>query len=325
MRRMNEIKELQKYFSSFDEGYGTEYERYALNRFISQMIDRYSISKVLEMPANGVMGIPGIKSMIFAKIGCEVTVAHPSREFLENAKKIWDAFGLDANFVKTPWINSVFEDNSFDLVWNFCVFEHFDDPKRVIQEMLRITRRYIFIEIQNVFNPGFPIHRFYHFIRKEPWDHGSPSKMKLSRIRNIITELNATTVETGATDMPPWPDINMRLQEVVSKKASDLILNEEPVGKLRPAVKIKPLNEIINGIHLWGSAPSRAPPAPPQAPEGLTRKPYKGFVEKLSMKKEIVHHLFDRWYRLVESKAPPALKKIFAHHPYIIAEKRRWR
>jgi transposase len=27
---------------------------------------------------------------------------------------------------------------------------------------------------------------------------------------------------------------------------------------------------------LWGSAPSRAPPVPPQAPEGLTRKPCKG-------------------------------------------------
>ena len=295
MRKKEEIKKLQKYFSTFDEGYGTEYERYALDRFVSQMIDKYDITKVLEMPANGVMGIPGIKSLIFAELGCEVTVAHPSKDFLDGAKKIWDAFGLDANFAKSNWINSKFNDNSFDLVWNFCVFEHFDDPKRVIREMLRITKKYIFIEIQNVFNPGYPIHRLHHFVRREPWDHGSPSKMKLSRITNIIKELNATTVETGATDMPPWPDINIRLKEMVSKKTSDLILNEEPASKLRPAVTIKPMNRIINDIQ----------------------------PVEFSMKREIVLHLFDVWYRVVESKAPASVKKIFAHHPYVIAEKRR--
>jgi SAM-dependent methyltransferase len=319
------MEELNKYLFIFDEGYGTEYERYALDRFVSRMVDKYSISKVLEMPANGIMGIPGIKSLIFAELGCEVTVAHPSKEFLENAKKIWDAFGLDANFVKSNWINTGFNDDSFDLVWNFCVFEHFDDPKRVIQEMLRVTKRYIFIEIQNVFNPGFPIHRIYHFVRREPWDHGSLGKMKLSRITTIINELNATTVETGATDMPPWPDINIRLKEMVSKKAPDIILNEdtESASKLRPAVTIKPIVRIINDIHLWDSAPSRAPPVPSQAPEGLTRKPCKGLVEILFLKNEIVLLLFDIWYRLVESKAPASVKKFFAHHPYVIAEKRR--
>ena len=296
MIKMKEIRELQKYFSTFDEGYGTEYERYALDRFAVQMIDKYSISTVLELPANGVMGIPGIKSLIFAKLGCEVTVAHPSKDFLENAKRIWDGFGLDAKFVKTYWTNSTFRGDSFDLVWNFCAFEHFDDPKRVIREMLRVTNRYIFIEIQNVFNPGFPIHHFYHFLRREPWDHGNPSKMKLSSITNIINKLDAIVVETGATDMPPWPDINIRLKEMVSKKAPDVNLNEDPASELRPAVEIKPMNEIINDIL---------------------------HVENLSLKRGVVLYLFDIWYHVVESKAPASVKKIFAHHPYVIAEKRR--
>ncbi len=262
-----------------------------LDRFISRMVDKYSITKVLEMPANGVMGIPGIKSLIFAELGCEVTVVHPSKEFLDNARRIWEAFGLDANFVKSNWINTGFNADSFDLVWNFCVFEHFDEPKSVIQEMLRVTKRYIFIEIQNVFNPGFPIHRFYHFVRGEPWDHGSPGKMKLSRITSIIDKLDATVVETGATDMPPWPDINIRLKEMAAW--SSLL---EEASELRPAVEIKPMNEIIKDIH---------------------------HVEGLSLKREIVLYLFDIWYRVVESKAPASLKKIFAHHPYIIAEKIR--
>lgn len=297
MRNRKGIENLSEYLFILEEGYGTAYERYALNRFISPMVANYSISKVLEMPADGIMGIPGIKSMAFAKIGCEVTVAHPSREFLEHAKKIWDTLGLDAHFVKSNWTNSEFNDDSFDLVWNFCVFEHFKDPKEVLQEMFRITNRYIFVEIQNIFNPGFPIHRWYHFIRRETWDHGSPSKMKLSSITNIINELNATTVETGATDMPPWPDINMRLKEMVSKENSNFKnVDNAPASELRPAVTIKSLNRIINDMH---------------------------HIEKLSLKEELVLLLFDIWYRVVESKTPNSLKKIFAHHPYVLAEKRR--
>ena len=72
------------------------------------------------------------------------------------------------------------------------------------------------------------------------------------------------------------------------------LLNE--ASKLRPVVKIKPLDKIINDIR---------------------------HAEKLSLKRETVLYLFDIWYRLVESKAPASVKKIFAHHPYVIAEKRR--
>ncbi|RZN40560.1 MAG: class I SAM-dependent methyltransferase [Methanophagales archaeon ANME-1-THS] len=302
MRNRKVIEELGKYLFIFDEGYGTAYERYALNRFISQLVKKYDILKVLELPANGVMGIPGIKSLIFAELGCEVTVAHPSRVFLETAKGIWDVLGLDAHFIKSNWINSEFGDNTFDLVWNFCVFEHFYDPKRVIQEMVRVTRRYLFIEIQNILNPGFPLHRFYHWVRREPWDHGSPSKMKLSSITTIINELNATTVETGATDMPPWPDINIKVTEMASKKASVPIWNDETeiTCDLRPAVKIKPLPSIINDIRKF---------------------------EKCSGKEEIILQLFLLWYHLVESKAPHSIKKFLAHHPYVLAEKRssKWR
>ena len=293
MRKESDVEELKKYLFIFDEGYGTAYERHSLNRLVSKMVDKYDISEVLEMPTNGIMGIPGINSLIFAKIGCEVTVAHPSKEFLENAKKIWNALGLDANFVKSDWINPEFNDDSFDLVWNFCAFEHVDNPKKIVQEMLRITKKYIFVYIQNASNPGFFLHQFLHLLRKEPWDHGDPSRMKLSYIADIINELNGRGIEIGGM-WPPWP----ALKEKIFREPpySGRAVNKEYTDKLRPKYKQKDLNEIIKDIYSF---------------------------EGPSKKEELIYRLFDIWYSVGDSRTPVLLQKVCAHLRYVIAEKRR--
>ena len=295
MKQPDAIKSLQQYYPLLNEGYGTEYERFALNKFASKMVKKYNISTVLELPANGVMGMPGIKSLVFARLGCEVTVSHPSQEFLDTARSVWDAFGLEANFVRTPWIDSKFRDGSFDLVWNFCVYEHFDNPAEVVQEMLRVTQKYIFLEIQNPLNIGFPVHRLYHFLSGAPWDHGDLDQMKLSNIMEIIIKNNARIAETGATDMPPWPDINIRLKEMASKKNNPVRgIDKNPADKLRPTASLKNVSEVINEINSF---------------------------QKSSTKNEVVFNLFKVWHRLVESTAPAPLKKFYAHHPYVIAGK----
>ncbi|MCZ7355372.1 MAG: methyltransferase domain-containing protein [Candidatus Methanoperedens sp.] len=288
------IRSLQQYYPLFNEGYGTEYERFALNKFAAKMVKKYNISTVLEMPANGVMGIPGVKSLVFAKVGCDVTISHPSQEFLDTARKVWGALGLDANFVKTCWTGSKFKDNSFDLVWNFCVYEHFDNPGDVVEEMLRVSQKYIFLEIQNPLNIGFPVHRLYHFLTGAPWDHGTLNQMKLSNIRGIINKNNALMVETGATDMPPWPDINIRLKEMASRQNNDKRIYKDLANRLRPAAGLKDVSDVINEINSF---------------------------QKSSKKNEIVFRLFKVWHLMIESTTPATLKKFYAHHPYVIAEK----
>jgi len=289
------IQDLQKYYPLFSEGYGTEYERFALNKFVVRTVEKYHISSVLEMPANGVMGIPGLKSMIFAKAGCDVTVSHPSREFLDDAKKMWDCFGFDAEFVQSPWTHSVFPDNSFDLVWNFCVYEHFDNPREVIREMLRVTRKNILLEIQNVHNIGLPIHHMYHVMRNEPWDHGDMHSMDLSNLNGVIAEFQAVLVETGATDMPPWPDINIGLKEMLSRKHKEEISRPTYEGcELRPLVRLKNRDTVISEIRNF---------------------------KKPRCKDEIVYAMFRFWHYCLESTTPFVLKRYIAHHPYIIAGK----
>lgn len=300
MRKGKAMQKLNEYLFVFDEGYGTAYERYALNRFIAQLVHKYGILKILEMPANGVMGIPGINSLGFAELGCEVTVAHPSKAFLENANRIWDALGLDAHFVKSHWINSEFDDNSFDLVWNFCVYGHFKDPKRVIQEMVRVTRRYICIQFQNIANPGFFIHRLHHRLQKEPWNHGEPGKMNISAVMNIASEAGSKIVEIGGIDMPPWPDIPLNLKETIHWKRNS--------SGLKRAVNTGYNTELgLQGVLTeWNE----------------TIRNTRGF-EKVSGKKERILRLFTIWYDSIEKKAPLWVKTVYAHHFSILAEKIR--
>jgi len=294
MRKTDAIKSIQQYYPLLHEGYGTEYERFAMNKFVAKMVKKYDISTVLEMPANGVMGISGIKSLMFARVGCDVTVSHPSQEFLDNAKKMWDCFGLEANFVKTHWVNSIFDDNSFDLVWNFCVYEHFDNPEAVIREMLRVTNKYVFLEIQNVHNIGLPVHRLYHLFHNQPWDHGNMRQMKISTLSNIFNGLNAVGTEIGATDMPPWPDINIGLKEMLARKKNEIKIEAVPYGELRPQVRTKDLNDIVRDINSF------------KIPK---------------VKDEVVYKLFNIWYYLIETTTPFIFKRFFAHHPYMIARK----
>jgi hypothetical protein len=45
-------------------------------------------------------------------------------------------------------------------------------------------------------------------------------------------------------------------------------------------------------------------------------------AEGMSAKNKFTLSLFELWYLLMEKKVPLTLKKFFAHHPYIIAEKK---
>ena len=279
-----------KSYLSLGEGYGTAYERYAFDRFAGRIVREYGISEVLELPADGIMGIPGLKSLIFAELGCDVTVAHHSRRLLRDARRLWDTFGLKASFVMTHYLRPAFKDDAFDLVWNFCVLEHVGDARSMIREMFRVTRRYVLIEIQNVFNVGLPLHRWYHLVRGEPWDHGDMRRMKLSYVERLVKGVGGRVVETGATDMPPWPDINMRLGEEHRSKGED--------DGLRPGIRTRPVAEVVEEL---GKS------------EGGSASALWSLAERL----------FGIWYELVESKVPTPLKVIFAHHPYLIAEKCR--
>src|SRR3954468_5747717 len=52
-----------------DEGIGTVYERVLIDEYLKRLQVTHSIQTVLESPADGVTGVPGVMSLEFARNG----------------------------------------------------------------------------------------------------------------------------------------------------------------------------------------------------------------------------------------------------------------
>jgi SAM-dependent methyltransferase len=74
---------------SYDEGLGTVYERFVLNNFFDSLIDVFQIHNVLEVPIYGMTGLTGINSVQFAQRGCSVILVDPEKENVDEALDLW--------------------------------------------------------------------------------------------------------------------------------------------------------------------------------------------------------------------------------------------
>lgn len=191
----------------YNEGFGTTYERVMLNKLLIQFQRKYGFKKVLEGPDDGMSGLKGINSLYLSQ-RCKKTVfmyldkknIEITKNFLKD-KKNRLTFKYCSKETKFP-----IEDKSFDLVWNFCVFEHYYNSEELLKEMKRITKKYILIITQNIYNIGTPAHVIHHILKNKRWDHGNPKFMKLKSIKKILLKSKIKILCSGYVDVPPWPD-----------------------------------------------------------------------------------------------------------------------
>ncbi|MEW6684975.1 MAG: methyltransferase domain-containing protein [Candidatus Edwardsbacteria bacterium] len=191
-----------------DEGLGTVYERRVMQNFLSRLQEEYGIRIVLESPADGISGMPGLNSLEFGKRKGEVILSSPSLKLLTKVRVIWEK---EETMDKVQLIQSEvnlfpFSSNSFDLVWNFCILERFFRPEVFVSEMKRVSRQYILLVIQNRYNVGTILHRVYHRFMGQVWDHGYSQQMRLKTLRQIAQNCNLKILEIGAIDTPPSMD-----------------------------------------------------------------------------------------------------------------------
>jgi SAM-dependent methyltransferase len=191
-----------------DEGIGTVYERRLIDRYLRRLHTQYGLERILETPADGVTGVPGINSLEFARYGAHVTLANPVQAMLDKAAEVWVRQGLRdrADFKHAECDALPFDDGAFDLVWNFCMFERFDPPDTVVREMARVSRGYVMVMNQNYRNWGTPVHKLYHRLADLEWDHGYLPLMSLEAVSDCFRREGLEVVETGTIDSPPWMD-----------------------------------------------------------------------------------------------------------------------
>lgn len=187
------------------EAWGVTYERYALGRELIKLKNQYSIQTVAEMPANGAKAMPSIYSIGFGLAGANVTLIND----FETYRWCWKQLGLDdkVEFLAIDNIyNTNIPNNSFDLVWNFAYLPMEENHYKLLEEMKRISKKYVAFFSVNYGNIGFHIHRIIHKIKKVPWTHGDVHYNRRGNIVRLMKRHGLKIVKKGFVDCPIWPD-----------------------------------------------------------------------------------------------------------------------
>ena len=187
------------------EAWGVTYERYALGKELINLKNKLSIQTVAEMPAHGAKAMPSIYSIGFGFSGAKVTLINGFKEY----NWCWKQIGLEDK-VKFVKVDNIYKNNipnsSFDLVWNFAYLPMAKNQNDLLEEMKRISAKYVAFFSVNHGNIGFHIHRFLHKVKKVPWTHGN---VHFNRRRNIALFMKShglKIVKKGFVDCPVWPD-----------------------------------------------------------------------------------------------------------------------
>jgi SAM-dependent methyltransferase len=266
-----------------DEGIGTVYERRLIDAYLLSLMERFNVRSVLETPADGVTGVPGINSLEFARHGAQVMLANPVPAMLEKASEVWERQGLRqfADFRQAEVDALPFGNNEFDLVWNFCMFERFDPPDTVVAEMARVSASYVLIMNQNYRNWGTAVHKLYHNLADLEWDHGYLPLMSQEAVVECMQRVGLKVVEAGCIDTPPWMDTwDMPLRGALKGWLSKLGLRWE-----------------------WRSRPATVEDAP------TTRNGTNGHSRALRLFEWVEHNLPD-WFARSQT-----------HHYYVLGKK----
>ncbi|WXG44783.1 MAG: DUF362 domain-containing protein [Promethearchaeati archaeon SRVP18_Atabeyarchaeia-1] len=209
------MEEYEK-FQTKDVGTGTMYERKSMRRFLNALYLRYHPESVLEAYCNGISGIPCIASTVLADRGCKVTLVNPNPKILKLAEDYWRKRGTERVEFRVGSVEKLpFESNTFDLVWNFAVVPKLENPMRALKELTRVSRNLVLVFSNNSLNFGFPFHQLYHGRTKSAWNHGHKGWMLTSNVKKIMRKAGLEVVKTGYVDVPPWPDLDIPIGQVV--------------------------------------------------------------------------------------------------------------
>jgi SAM-dependent methyltransferase len=206
----------KKYLTDWNEGLGVVYERFVLNDYLDKIIDQHSVKTVLEAPIYGMAGVSGINSVRFAQRGCAVTLVDSNQERLEGVTNIWKRLNLPAtlihhkNFAHLP-----FEDNSFDLAWEWAGLWYLPDAGGLLKELARVSRQLVFVAMPNNIQVGYLLRKYV--IDRDFFPNVAEKWVQMGRIKKTLKASGINFIDEGVLDVPPWPDTVMPAAEVLKR------------------------------------------------------------------------------------------------------------
>lgn len=187
------------------EVFGVNYERFSVGKKLAKLAKKYDIKTVLEMPAHGAKAMPSIYSLGFANKVDSITLVNGNCKYVSEWRKIHADHQVKWVTEKDMY-HTDFARNSFDFVWNFAYIPICENPDDFIEEMKRVSKKYVAIFSVNSGNIGFPIHRLVHKKTGIKWTHGDIRYNNRHFIKKKLREHKLKIVETGFVDCPIWPD-----------------------------------------------------------------------------------------------------------------------
>ncbi len=127
--------------------HGDDEHGFAL-RFLISAVDHLGVRSILDIGSGTGRGLLTIKTTL---PGVTALGVEPSPEL----RRIGRSKGLSEHeLVDGDAMNLTFGDGSFDLVCEFGALHHIPDPSKAVSEMLRVSRRAVFISDSNNFGQG---------------------------------------------------------------------------------------------------------------------------------------------------------------------------
>ena len=186
------------------EVFGVTYDRYMLLQLHTHLTRTLGLKTIVEMPSHGAKAAGSLYAIGFAKAGCHVTLVNPEMEMMYG----WDELGIRDNATTVENVNvykTDFEDNAFDLAFNFVTWTELENPPAYLAEMKRIAK-YVLLVTCNNFQPGYPWHRLIHKVFGFPWTHGQVKYNHITTVQRLFRLTGLMVKEYGAIDSPGWPD-----------------------------------------------------------------------------------------------------------------------
>ena len=222
------------YFENWDEGLGTTYERVILQHYFAELKKRYDVQPLLEAPSFGMTGISGINSLWWAAQGLTPTVVDDNEQRIAQSQQVWDSIPLPVKFVKRSLHEKLpFADESFDLSWNFASLWFIKDVGQFAAELKRVTRKALFICVPNRKGVGYKLR---YWLDKNLPEKFYPQNINPKAFVPHFTAGNWKIWRQGYLDIPPWPDIAMKKEDMLRKAGLGFLFKKKEAQKERTCI-----------------------------------------------------------------------------------------